>query len=61
MEGTVIPADFEYGGLPGLSREVQEKLCRHRPDTLGQASRIPGITPAAIAIISLTLKGRGAV
>ena len=61
MEGTALPADFDYAGIPGLTREVQEKLTRHRPDTLGQASRIPGMTPAAIAIISLTLKGRGGV
>jgi tRNA uridine 5-carboxymethylaminomethyl modification enzyme len=59
MEGTALPADFDYAGITGLTREVQEKLIRHRPDTLGQASRIPGMTPAAIAIISLALKGRG--
>jgi tRNA uridine 5-carboxymethylaminomethyl modification enzyme len=59
MEGTALPADFDYAGIPGLTREVQEKLIRHRPDTLGQASRIPGMTPAAIAIVSLVLKGRG--
>jgi tRNA uridine 5-carboxymethylaminomethyl modification enzyme len=59
MEGAVLPADFDYDGISGLTREVQEKLTRHRPDTLGQASRIPGMTPAAIAILSLTLKGRG--
>ena len=61
MEGTALPADFDYSCIPGLTREVREKLVRHRPDTLGQASRIPGMTPAAIAIISLTLKGRGGV
>ena len=59
MEGTTLPPDFDYTGISGLTREVQEKLILHRPDTLGQASRIPGMTPAAIAIISLTLKGRG--
>jgi tRNA uridine 5-carboxymethylaminomethyl modification enzyme len=59
MEGAVLQADFDYAGISGLTREVQEKLIRHRPDTLGQASRIPGMTPAAIAILSLTLKGRG--
>jgi tRNA uridine 5-carboxymethylaminomethyl modification enzyme len=61
MEGTKLPADFDYAGIPGLTREVQEKLIRHRPDTLGQASRIPGMTPAAIAVITLMLKGRGNV
>jgi tRNA uridine 5-carboxymethylaminomethyl modification enzyme len=60
MEGTPIPADLDYAGIPGLTREVQEKLSRHRPDTLGQASRIPGMTPAALAVITLILKGRGA-
>ncbi|MBI1919992.1 MAG: tRNA uridine-5-carboxymethylaminomethyl(34) synthesis enzyme MnmG [Geobacter sp.] len=59
MESTRIPDDFEYFGLSGLSTEVQEKLRKFRPDTLGQASRIPGITPAAISILSITLKMRG--
>jgi tRNA uridine 5-carboxymethylaminomethyl modification enzyme len=59
MEGTALPTDFDYAGITGLTSEVQEKLIRHRPDTLGQASRIPGMTPAAIAIVSLALKGRG--
>jgi len=49
--GRPIPADFEYQGIPGLSREVQQKLERVRPGTLGQANRIPGVTPAAIAIL----------
>jgi tRNA uridine 5-carboxymethylaminomethyl modification enzyme len=50
-----IPADFSYSGLPGLSREVSEKLERVRPATLGQAARIPGVTPAAVAILDLYL------
>lgn len=61
MEGAVLPVDFDYASTSGLTREIQEKLIRHRPDTLGQASRIPGMTPAAIAILSLTLKGRGRI
>lgn len=61
MENTAIPPRFDYAGLPGLSREVEEKLTRHKPETLGQASRIPGMTPAAITVISLTLKGRGII
>ncbi len=50
-----IPAEFGFGGIPGLSREVQDKLERVRPKTLGQAARIPGITPAAIAILDVYL------
>lgn len=47
-----IPAEFEYAGVPGLSREVVERLSRVRPDTLGQALRVPGVTPAAVAVIA---------
>ena len=54
-EARRIPADFAYRGLPGLSREVVEKMERVKPQTLGQAGRIPGITPAAIAVINLHL------
>ncbi len=52
----VLPADFEYGNISGLSREVVEKLSRIRPVTIGQASRIPGVTPAALAIIHIHLE-----
>lgn len=51
----VIPAEFGFGGIPGLSREVQDKLERVRPKTLDQAARIPGVTPAAIAILDVYL------
>jgi tRNA uridine 5-carboxymethylaminomethyl modification enzyme len=50
-----IPAEFGFGGIPGLSREVREKLERVRPATLGQAGRIPGVTPAAVAILDVYL------
>jgi tRNA uridine 5-carboxymethylaminomethyl modification enzyme len=50
-----IPADFDFA-IPGLSREIQEKLAQQRPMTLGQAGRIPGITPAAIAILSVYIE-----
>ncbi|MGA7239277.1 MAG: tRNA uridine-5-carboxymethylaminomethyl(34) synthesis enzyme MnmG [Bryobacteraceae bacterium] len=50
-----IPGDFGFGGIPGLSREIQDKLERVRPATLGQAGRIPGVTPAAIAILDVYL------
>jgi tRNA uridine 5-carboxymethylaminomethyl modification enzyme len=52
FEARPIPADFRYAGLPGLSVEVVEKCMRRRPRTVGEAARIPGVTPAAIAIIS---------
>lgn len=50
-----IPEDLDFSAIPGLSREVREKLARVRPVTLGQASRIPGITPAAIAVLDVYL------
>ena len=52
FESRAIPAGFEYQGLPGLSIEVVEQCTRRRPRTIGEASRIPGVTPAAVAIIS---------
>jgi tRNA uridine 5-carboxymethylaminomethyl modification enzyme len=50
-----IPTGFEFSGIPGLSREAQQKLERVRPHTLGQAGRIPGVTPAAIAVLDVYL------
>jgi tRNA uridine 5-carboxymethylaminomethyl modification enzyme len=50
-----IPADFGYAGIPGLSREVVERLSTVRPETLGQAARVPGVTPAAVAILAARL------
>lgn len=58
LEETRIPDGLDYGAIPGLSTEVREKLGRMRPETLGVASRIPGVTPAAIAVLSVFLKGR---
>ena len=55
QEGRHIPDSFEFTGIPGLSREVVERLSSVRPATLGQASRIPGVTPAAVAIIAAHL------
>ena len=54
-ESRRIPQGFDYAGVPGLSREIREKLERVRPETLGQAGRIPGITPAAIAVLDCYL------
>jgi tRNA uridine 5-carboxymethylaminomethyl modification enzyme len=52
LESRRIPDEFGYAGIPGLSREVVEKCSRRRPRTVGEASRIQGVTPAAVAIIS---------
>jgi tRNA uridine 5-carboxymethylaminomethyl modification enzyme len=58
-EAAKIPDDFDYQRVPGLSNEVKEKLSRIRPFSVGQASRISGITPAAVAIIQIYLKKWG--
>ncbi|MGH9673997.1 MAG: tRNA uridine-5-carboxymethylaminomethyl(34) synthesis enzyme MnmG, partial [Bryobacteraceae bacterium] len=50
-----IPAEFSYQDVPGLSREILEKLRRVRPETLGQAARIPGVTPAAVSVLDCYL------
>ena len=55
-----LPDDFDYSQVGGLSKEVQQKLALHRPQTIGQASRIQGITPAAISMLLVYLK-RGAL
>jgi tRNA uridine 5-carboxymethylaminomethyl modification enzyme len=54
-EGRRIPGSFEFREIPGLSREIGEKLEKVQPATLGQAARIPGVTPAAIAILDVYL------
>jgi tRNA uridine 5-carboxymethylaminomethyl modification enzyme len=51
-----LPADLDYGQVTALSFEVRQKLARHRPETLGQASRISGVTPAAISLLLVHLK-----
>jgi tRNA uridine 5-carboxymethylaminomethyl modification enzyme len=55
-EAMRIPAGFNYRGLPGLSLEVSEKLSHFQPVSLGQASRISGVTPAAISVLTVYLK-----
>jgi len=57
LEGIPLSADLDYTRVPGLSREVVQKLTKFRPDTLGQASRISGITPAAISILAAFVRG----
>jgi len=59
LERTRLPEDMLYTGLPGLSNEVVEKLNKIRPRSLGQASRISGITPAAVSVLQVYLKKRG--
>ena len=54
-DGRHLPGDFSYSDVPGLSAEVRQKLTRVRPATLGQAARIPGVTPAAIAVLDVYL------
>ncbi|MCC6619529.1 MAG: tRNA uridine-5-carboxymethylaminomethyl(34) synthesis enzyme MnmG [Chloroflexi bacterium] len=55
-ENLPLPANLDYASVRGLSIEVQQKLSRHRPDTLGQAARISGVTPAAISLLLVHLK-----
>ena len=57
-EKTLIPADFEYAGLTGLTLEAREKLTRIRPKNLGQAGRIPGVSPSDVAQLSIALTVR---
>jgi tRNA uridine 5-carboxymethylaminomethyl modification enzyme len=59
LEDTVLPSWLDFAGVRGLSNEVRQRLLEHRPTTLGQASRIPGVTPAAISLLLVHLK-RGA-
>lgn len=54
-EGRCIPDGLDFGTIPGLSIEVRQKLERVRPGTLGQAGRIPGVTPAAVAVLDVYL------
>ncbi|WP_194756552.1 tRNA uridine-5-carboxymethylaminomethyl(34) synthesis enzyme MnmG [Aliidiomarina indica] len=58
-ENTKLPKEFEYQHISGLSNEVIAKLNEHRPDTIGQAARISGITPAAISMLLVHLKKQG--
>lgn len=58
-ETQTIPEWFDYSAVSGLSREMQEKLVRVRPQTIGQASRIPGVTPAALSLIHVYIQIQG--
>jgi tRNA uridine 5-carboxymethylaminomethyl modification enzyme len=59
QEGLLLSADLDYGLVRGLSIEAQQKLNRHKPETIGHASRISGITPAAISVLLVHLKRSG--
>ena len=59
-EAVAIPPWIEYGAISGLSREMREKLERVRPGTIGQASRIPGVTPAALSLLHVSIRLQGA-
>ncbi|MGA7108040.1 MAG: tRNA uridine-5-carboxymethylaminomethyl(34) synthesis enzyme MnmG [Terracidiphilus sp.] len=58
-EAVAIPEWIEYSSISGLSREMQEKLERIRPGTIGQASRIPGVTPAALSLVHVSIRVQG--
>ena len=57
LEETLIPAWLDYSTVPGLSTEVRERLLKVRPQSLGQAARMPGITPAAISLLAVHIRG----
>jgi len=59
QEQQLIPADLDYAEIPGLSNEVRDKLSAQRPATVGQAARIPGVTPAAVSLLLVHLKRQG--
>ena len=60
LEETRIPAEFDYDVVSGLSREITLKLKDVLPETLGQAGRIPGVTPAAVQLIMITIRKNNA-
>ncbi|MFT4614687.1 MAG: tRNA uridine 5-carboxymethylaminomethyl modification enzyme [Bacteroidia bacterium] len=60
-ENTLLPTDLDYADVDGLSNEVRQKLLEARPETLARAGRIPGVTAAAVALLLIYLKKRGAL
>jgi len=58
QEHTPLPEDLDYAALGGLSHEVRQQLAAVRPATLGQAARVPGVTPAAVSILLVHLRRR---
>ena len=61
QENTALPADFDYQQMQGLSNELKQKLQSVRPENISRASRIPGMTPAAISLLLIYLKKYQAV
>ena len=59
-EALRLPGDLDFARVKGLSSEVREKLSRHRPETIGQAGRIPGVTPAAVSLLLIHMKKKSA-
>ena len=59
LEQSLLPSDFDYDIISGLSREITQKLKEVRPASLAQAGRIPGVTPAAVHLLMVTLKKHG--
>ena len=57
-EATLLPQSLDYGSVRALSHEARQVLARHRPATIGMASRLPGVTPASIALLLVHLKRR---
>jgi tRNA uridine 5-carboxymethylaminomethyl modification enzyme len=60
LDGLSLPPDIDFSKVSGLSAEARQKLAQHRPETLGQVRRISGITPAAVSLLLVYLKKRGA-
>ena len=61
LEGARIPENLYYNNIPGLSKEIREKLIEVRPESIGRAGRIPGVTPAALSVLMIYLKKTGEV
>jgi tRNA uridine 5-carboxymethylaminomethyl modification enzyme len=57
-DGLPLPDDLDYASIHGLSHEIRQKLSRQRPATVGQASRIPGVTPVAVSLLLVHLQKR---
>lgn len=56
-----IPAEFNYSGMSGLSKELQQKLTKHKPDTIAQATLIPGMTPAALSLLIFRIRSKSSL
>jgi tRNA uridine 5-carboxymethylaminomethyl modification enzyme len=59
QQGLAIPLDLDYSSISGLSNEVRQKLAQVKPENIGQAGRISGVTPAAVSLLLVHLKRKG--